>query len=301
MHWPSILSYMFSSFFIVIFNKIVLTIFAFDSIAFIIFCQSIFTIVILLFRCYKIKWPKKTLWKVCVLNVSNVFFGISASGALNVAMFSALRRVSIFMTLIGQWMLLGNRPNNGVIFSVFMMILGAIIASADDLSFNPVGYVYVMANNALTASSQIETKRAIDQEWTKTDILFWSACLSALIFGLQLIHFDPKTFEAWDNGGFRVAFFFSMCLGFVIKWSIAWTIEKNDALTLAVAGSTKSAIMGLVVCAGLFDPTYVFSWLNFTGLQISAIASLCYVYSVYKKDPVIPTKEPEEPEDTLDP
>jgi len=277
MHWPSILSYMFSSFFIVIFNKIVLTIFAFDSIAFIIFCQSIFTIVILLFRCYKIKWPKKTLWKVCVLNVSNVFFGISASGALNVAMFSALRRVSIFMTLIGQWILLGNRPNNGVIFSVFMMILGAIIASADDLSFNPVGYVYVMANNALTASSQIETKRAIDQEWTKTDILFWSACLSALIFGLQLIHFDPKTFEAWDNGGFRVAFFFSMCLGFVIKWSIAWTIEKNDALTLAVAGSTKSAIMGLVVCAGLFDPTYVFSWLNFTGLQISAIASLCYV------------------------
>lgn len=275
---------MLSSFFIVIFNKIVLTIFAFHSVPFIIFCQSIFTIIVFLLKCYRIKYPTQTLWKVCFLNVSNVFFGISASGALNVAMFSALRRISIFMTLVGQWAFLGQRPSKGVVFSVFMMILGAIIASTDDLSFNLLGYLYVMANNLFTASSQIETKRAMEQEWTKTDILFWSACLSALVFGLQLLHFDTKSFDAWDNGGFRIAFFFSMCLGFVINWSVSWTIEMNDALTLAVAGSTKSAIMGLIVCAGLFDTTYVFSWVNFAGLQISAIASLCYVYSVHNRD-----------------
>jgi len=245
-------------------------------------CQALFTIVVFLISGAHIRLPGSDLLKVCVLNVGNVFFGISASGALNVAMFSALRRVSIFMTLCGQWLVLGKRPRTGVFLSVCLMILGAVIATADDLSFNVLGYFFVMANNALTAASQIETKRAIDHDWTKTDIMFWSACLSFLVFGLQLIHFDPRTFDAWDNGAFRVAFFFSMCLGFVINWSASWTIEMNDALTLAVAGSTKSAVMGLVVCAGLFDPTYIFTWVNFIGLQISAVASLCYVYSVHK-------------------
>lgn len=283
MHWPSILSYMTSSFFIVIFNKIVLTIFSFHSVPFIMCCQSLFTMVVFLLNGTHIRLPGSDLFKVCVLNVGNVFFGISASGALNVAMFSALRRVSIFMTLCGQWFVMRKNPSMGVVFSVCMMILGAVIASADDLSFNALGYLFVMANNALTAASQIETKRAMDNDWTKSDIMFWSACLSFLVFGLQLINFDPRTFDAWDNGAFRIAFFFSMCLGFVINWSASWTIEKNDPLTLAVAGSTKSAVMGLVVCAGLFDPSYIFTLVNFIGLQISAVASLCYVYSVHNK------------------
>ena len=283
MHWPSILSYMTSSFFIVIFNKIVLTIFSFHSVPFIMCCQSLFTMVVFLLNGHRIRLPGSDLFKVCVLNVGNVFFGISASGALNVAMFSALRRVSIFMTLCGQWFFMKKTPSMGVFFSVCMMILGAVIASADDLSFNALGYLFVMANNALTAASQIETKRAMDNDWTKSDIMFWSACLSFLVFGLQLINFDPRTFDAWDNGAFRIAFFFSMCLGFVINWSASWTIEMNDPLTLAVAGSTKSAVMGLVVCAGLFDPSYIFTLVNFIGLQISAVASLCYVYSVHNK------------------
>ena len=74
-----------------------------------------------------------------------------------------------------------------------------------------------------------------------------------------------------------------MVLGFFINYGATWTIEKNDALTLAVAGSTKSAIMGFVVCVGLFDPTYKFSWWNFIGLQISAIASFVYVYYAKRK------------------
>jgi solute carrier family 35 protein len=246
-----------------------------------------------------IQKPGLDLLKVCILNTGNIYFGISASGALNVAMFSALRRISIFMTLCGQWIILQKRPSRGVTISVLMMISGAVIAATDDITFNPFGYAVVMVNNVLTASSQIEMKRAITNKWTKTDILFWSACLSFVVFGLQLSHFDPKTFDAWDNGAFRVAFFFSMCLGFVINWSASWTIEKNDALTLAVAGSTKSAIMGLIVCAGLFDPTYVFTWVNFTGLQISALASICYVYSVHSKSPPVLFPERFQPKEAL--
>lgn len=285
MHLYSVGAYMASSFMIVIFNKIVLTIFEFKSVPFIMFCQSIFTMFIFLFKLDTIQMPQPGLLKVCLLNILNIFFGMNAAANINIAMFSALRRLSILMTLIGQWIVLSKTPTYGVIFSVMLMIFGAVVAATDDLSFNIHGYVFVTINNILTAMYQIETKRAILNNWTKTSILFWSSFLSSIVFGLQLIKFEPSSFDAWDNGAFRTAFFFSICLGFIINWSASWTIEMNDSLTLAMAGSTKSAILGLIVCMGLFDKTYVFTWWNFTGLQISAVASICYVCSIHKAGP----------------
>ena len=284
MHCPSILLYMSSSFMIVIFNKIVLTVFAFSSVPFIMFCQSIFTCAIFLIRRDPIQKPGKDIILLCLLNSANIFFGISSAGALNVAMFSALRRVSIFMTMLAQYYFLNMEIKKPVFWSVVVMIGGSLIAAANDLTFDIIGYTYIMMNNMLTAGVQIQTKKSVGEKWTKTTVLFWSSVLTLLLSGLQLIHFNPKTFDAWDQTSFQVAFLFSMILGFFINYGATWTIERNDALTLAVAGSTKSAIMGLVVCAGLFDPTYKFSWWNFIGLQISAIASFVYVYYAKRKE-----------------
>ena len=283
MHWPSILLYMCSSFMIVIFNKIVLTVFGFSSVPFIMFCQSIFTCAVFLMRRDHIQKPGKDIILLCLFNTTNIFFGISSAGALNVAMFTALRRISIFMTMIAQYYFLNIEIKKPVFWSVVVMIGGSLIAAANDLTFDVKGYTYIMINNMLTTGVQIQTKKTIGQKWTKATVLFWSSGLTFLLSGLQLIHFNPKTFDAWNQTSFQVAFLFSMILGFFINYGATWTIEKNDALTLAVAGSTKSAIMGLVVCAGLFDPTYKFSWWNFIGLQISAVASFVYVYYAKRK------------------
>ena len=247
------------------------------------FCQSIFTCAIFLIRRDPIQKPGKDIILLCLLNSTNIFFGISSAGALNVAMFSALRRVSIFMTMMAQYYFLNMEIKKPVFWSIVVMIWGSLIAAANDLTFDIFGYTYIMMNNMLTAGVQIQTKKTVGDKWTKTTVLFWSSVLTLLLSSIQLIHFNPKTFDAWDQTSFQVAFLFSMMLGFFINYGATWTIEKNDALTLAVAGSTKSAIMGLVVCAGLFDPTYKFSWWNFIGLQISAIASFVYVYYAKRK------------------
>lgn len=278
MHWPSILLYMTSSFMIVIFNKIVLTVFAFTSVPFIMFCQSIFTTAVFLIRRDVIQRPGKDIALVCLLNSANIFFGISSAGALNVAMFTALRRISIFMTMVAQYIFLNTEIRKPVFWSVVVMIGGSLLAAANDLTFDAKGYTFVTMNNLLTAGAQIQTKKTLSKDWTKTTVLFWSSITTLIISATQLIHFNPASFDAWDQPAFLMAFGLSMVLGFFINYGATWTVEKNDALTLAVAGSTKSAIMGLVVCAGLFDPTYKFSWWNFIGLQISAAASFVYVY-----------------------
>ena len=48
-------------------------------------------------------------------------------------MFTVLRRFSIWFTMIGQGILLGQPSSSGVKFSVFVMLMGAVIAASDDL------------------------------------------------------------------------------------------------------------------------------------------------------------------------
>ena len=281
MHWPSILLYMCSSFMIIIFNKIVLTIFSFSSVTFIMFCQSIFTCCVFLIRRVHIQKPGKQIALICLLNSANIFFSMLSARTLNLAMFTALRRVSIFTVMIAQYYFLNITLNKPIFWSVTIMVCGSLLAAMNDLTFDAKGYTYIMLNNILTAAVQILTKKTLGEKWKKSTVIFWSSVSTLLFSGVQLLSFNPKSFDAWDNTSFQIAFLFSMILGFFINYGTMWTIEKNDSLTLAVSSSAKSTIIGLLVCVGLIDHTYKFSWWNFVGLQISAAASFLYVY--YKK------------------
>ena len=286
MHWPSVLLYMSSSFMIVIFNKIILTQYHFPSIPFLMLCQSL---VSSLFFWRKLKQKaNRELILICLLNVANVFFGLSAAGSLNIAMFTALRRISVLMTMIAQWWFLGKKSSTSVIVTVCVMVFGSFVAASDDLTFDLLGYTFVMMNNFLTATAQIASKYAFDKGWEKETILFYSSLTSFVLSGIKCLDFDPGTFHDWDQFGFQLALLFSIVLGIMLNFGATWVIEKNDALTLAVAGSTKSAVMGLMVCLGLFDPTYVFTWVNFAGLQISTIGSFVYVYYTKAKPKYTP-------------
>jgi len=298
MHWPSIALYMSSSFLIVIFNKIILTHFRFPSVPFLMFWQSLVSSAFFYMKLQQ--RANRKLILVCLLNVANVFFGLNAAGTLNIAMFSALRRISIMMTLVAQWWFLKRQSTTPVIATVSVMVFGSFVAASDDLTFDVIGYGFAMANNLLTAGSQIASKYAFDDGWKKETILFYSSVSSMFISSWLCLDFNPKSFRDWNTPAFQVAFVSSIFLGILLNYGASWVIEKNDALTLAVAGSTKSAVMGLMVCFGLFDPTYQFTWVNFIGMQLSAVASFFYVYYAkatrdYTK---IPLEEPEEPEET---
>lgn len=294
MHWASIILYMSSSFLIVIFNKIILTQFQFPSVPFLMFWQALVSTI---FFWFKLKQTaNRQLILVCLLNVANVFFGLNAAGTLNIAMFTALRRISIMMILIAQWWFLKKTSTKPIVITVAVMVFGSFIAAADDITFDLLGYSFAMMNNILTAASQIASKNAFDKGWEKETILFYSSAASIVISAMASTNFQPRSFKSWNSPMFQMSFISSIVLGILLNYGASWVIEKNDALTLAVAGSTKSAIMGLLVCFGLFDPTYVFTWVNFTGLQVSTIASFCYVYYAKSKPKYTPILQVEKVE-----
>ncbi len=45
--------------------------------------------------------------------------------------------------------------------SVYMMLLGSIIAASDDMTFNWFGYMFLLLNNICTAAQSIVIKRKL--------------------------------------------------------------------------------------------------------------------------------------------
>ena len=58
-------------------------------------------------------------------------------------------------------MLSRERPSSIVQGSVYLMVIGALIASSDDLTFNSFGYFFLTMNNLLTAAQGVVMKKKL--------------------------------------------------------------------------------------------------------------------------------------------
>jgi solute carrier family 35 protein len=73
-------------------------------------------------------------------------------------MFTVMRRFSVLLTMYGELFILKVHKPFGVQVCIYLMIVGALIAAFDDLSFDWFGYVYITLNNIFTAANGIYTK-----------------------------------------------------------------------------------------------------------------------------------------------
>ncbi|KAJ1404881.1 Sugar phosphate transporter domain [Sesbania bispinosa] len=70
---------------------------------------------------------------------------------VNVPMYTTLRRTTVVFTMLVEFVLVGQRYTPSVIFSVGMIVFGAFVAGARDLSFDAYGYAVVFMSNITTA------------------------------------------------------------------------------------------------------------------------------------------------------
>ncbi|KAH1203552.1 Nucleotide-sugar uncharacterized transporter 3 [Glycine max] len=70
---------------------------------------------------------------------------------VNVPMYTTLRRTTVVFTMLVEFVLVGQRYTPSVIFSVGLIVFGAFVAGARDLSFDAYGYAVVFMSNIATA------------------------------------------------------------------------------------------------------------------------------------------------------
>ncbi|KAK4296226.1 hypothetical protein Pmani_031255 [Petrolisthes manimaculis] len=290
---------------IVVVNKTVLTTYKFPSFQFVALGQMLATILVL-FTAKKLKvvdYPSFTpdvipkIWPLPVIYVGNLIFGLGGTKRLSLPMFTVLRRFSILFTMIGEKLLLGVHPPFTVQLTVYTMILGSIIAAFNDLSFDVVGYFFVLSNNLFTAGNGVYVKKKLEsKELGKYGLLFYNS-LFMLPFAVMFCWMNGDldkalNYKGWTDVLFIVQFMMSCIMGFILMYSVMLCTQFNSALTTTIIGCLKNIFvtyLGMVV-----GGDYVFSIYNFIGLNISIAGSIVYSWVTFRrKDP--PKPEPIKP------
>ncbi|XWS17115.1 hypothetical protein CRYUN_Cryun33cG0040700 [Craigia yunnanensis] len=98
--------------------------------------------------------PLKTLIHTLPLAVSYLLYMLITMESvrdINVPMYTTLRRTTVAFTMIVEYLLTGRKHSSYVVGSVGIIILGAFVAGARDLSFDAYSYSIVFVANICTA------------------------------------------------------------------------------------------------------------------------------------------------------
>nr|XP_023658586.1 UDP-N-acetylglucosamine/UDP-glucose/GDP-mannose transporter [Paramormyrops kingsleyae] len=284
--------YAVSSLLIVIVNKIVLTHYRFPSFMFLGIGQMLTTIIVL----YAAKlnhnihfqdFDRSILFKIFplpLLYVGNHISGLGSTKKLSLPMFTVLRKFTILMTMVLEaWILRKTFPPL-VKCSVLAIVIGALVAASSDLAFDLEGYTFILLNDMCTAASGVYTKKKLEVEGLgKYGVLFYNA--SIIVIPTVLASFysgdlqQVLTFEHWTTLPFVCSFLMSCVTGFILMYSIVLCSHYNSALTTTVVGAIKNVAVAYI---GMFvGGDYIFSWLNFIGLNICMSGGLVYSYVMF--------------------
>ncbi|KAB0390988.1 hypothetical protein E2I00_016767 [Balaenoptera physalus] len=173
-------------------------------------------------------------------------------------MFTVLRKFTIPLTLLLETIILGS-----------------------DLAFNLEGYIFVFLNDIFTAANGVYTKQKMDpKELGKYGVLFYNACfmiIPTLIISVSTGDLRQATeFNQWKNVLFITQFLLSCFLGFLLMYSTLLCSYYNSALTTAVVGAIKNVSIAYI--GMLVGGDYIFSVLNFVGLNICMAGGLRYSF-----------------------
>ncbi|XP_044763964.1 UDP-sugar transporter UST74c [Coccinella septempunctata] len=294
-----------ASFMITVVNKTVLTTYSFPSFQVLGIGQMITTIVVL-FIAKKLRimnFPNfqlgtfKQIFPLPLFYIGNMIFGLGGTKELSLPMFTALRRFSILMTMILEFYLLGVFPVFSVQISVYTMIIGALLATSDDLAFNLHGYIYILLNDLLTATNGVYTKKKLDsRELGKYGLMYYNSLFMigpAIVISYCSGDIEAiSNFKDWNNPIFLAQFIISCIMGFILSYSVMLCTHYNSALTTTIIGCLKN--ISVTYLGMIIGGDYVFSWINFLGLNISVIGSLIYTYVTFRKKetkvPYVPLK-----------
>ncbi|KAG6739985.1 hypothetical protein POTOM_057617 [Populus tomentosa] len=222
--------------------------------------------------------------------------------AINVPMYTTLRRTTVAFTMIVEYLLTGQKHSLRVVgsfvledkgniyvkgtdikdfISVGIIILGAFVAGARDLSFDAYGYAVVFVANICTAVYLASIARIGKSSGLNSFGLMWC---NGIICGPLLLFWTSirgdleamRNFPFLFSPGFQVVMLLSCIMAFLINYFVFMNTTLNSALTQTICGNLKDLFtigFGWILFGGL-----PFDLLNVAGQSLGFFGSCLYAY-----------------------
>ncbi|NP_001295201.1 UDP-N-acetylglucosamine transporter UGNT1 isoform 3 [Zea mays] len=204
---------------------------------------------------------------------------------VNVPMYTTLRRTTVVFTMTMEYFLAKQKHTPPIIGSVALIVFGAFVAGARDLSFDARGYAIVFVANITTAIYLATINRIGKSSGLNSFGLMWCnglVCGPSVLL-LTYIQGDLKRameFPYLYSPGFMTVLLFSCILAFLLNYTIFWNTILNSALTQSMCGNLKDFFtvgIGWVLFGGL-----PFDLLNVIGQGLGFLGSGLYAYCKIK-------------------
>ncbi|CAN0838159.1 UDP-N-acetylglucosamine transporter UGNT1 [Linum grandiflorum] len=226
----------------------------------------------------------ETLMHTLPLSISYLIYMLvtmESVRGVNIPMYTTLRRTTVVFTMMMEYVLAGQRYTSPIVGSVALIVVGAVIAGARDLSFDFYGYAVVFVANITTAIYLATINRIGKSTGLNSFGLMWCngvICGPVLLFWTLIrgdltmtIHF-PYLFSP----GFLAVMVLSCILAFFLNYFIFLNTTLNSAVTQTICGNLKDLFtigIGWAVFGGL--PFDVF---NVLGQFLGFFGSGSYAY-----------------------
>lgn len=294
------LCYAVSASLIVIVNKLVLTSYRFPSFLALALGQMVVTVMILLslrvMGLVQFPSPHPDLLKqICPLPLlffGTIVFSLGGTQRLSLPMVIALRKFANLFILIGEYVILGVVATRFIQFTVFLMILGSLVAASHDLAFDLPGYGFIMANNLCSSMTGVFTTQKLNAKTLgKFGLMFYN-CLfmmapTAILAMVTGDMYKAAAYEHWTDPVFVAQFLMACVMGFIVNFCTLLCTQYNSALTTSIVGVLKNLF---IIYAGMFiGGDYVYSLVNFIGINISVVGGVMYSYATFRSKQTKPS------------
>ncbi|KAH9760633.1 UDP-N-acetylglucosamine transporter UGNT1 [Citrus sinensis] len=193
--------------------------------------------------------PLKTLMHTLPLAVAYLLYmvvSVESVRGVNVPMYTTLRRTTVAFTMIMEYFLAGQKYTPPVVGSVGLIILGAFVAGARDLSFDFFGYAVVFLANITTAIYLATIARIGKSSGLNSFGLMW--CNGVICGPLLLLWtFLRGDLETTINFPYLLSPGFLSLLTLFLKTagiSIFLNTTLNSAVTQTICGNLKLNVFG---------------------------------------------------------
>jgi GDP-mannose transporter len=228
-------------------------------------------------------------WKIAKawLPLNVLFIGMLCTGFLslvhnNVPMVTVCKNLTNVVTIAGDAFFFGEKVTSLTVLSIFIMVLGAVLAGAHDLEFSVTGYLYMGLNCFFTSGYVLYMRYASTTvKVPKFGMVFYNNLLSIALL-LPLILLTNEVPQLFNPRIMTLSFILNNImagfLGFYLNFASLWCVSTTSATTYAIVGSVNKVpitILGFI----LFNTAMTSEGILF--ITLATIGGFLYAYSKF--------------------